>query len=144
MSALRSGLLAVVVAVGSLTDCTTSRCLGECPTGSVSDSTGCACVQSGPVCDADAGTAEVQDGGTILGNCCPRDVLQSTSRGAPTGTCSGSLQCFVAVHQVCPGSDNSSSPLDTWDCTCDGAHWHCSHSLGAGICLPSDASAGGH
>src|SRR5262245_58290327 len=118
------GALASVVAVlgaSALSGCGTSDCAVQCRPGTVPDSTGCACVQGGPACGA-SGPEPVRDGGTVLGNCCPRDVLQSTSRDAPTGACSGSIQCFVAVHQVCP---DAPGPVDEYACVCDGTNWQC-------------------
>jgi hypothetical protein len=84
-------ILTLLAAIPSLSRCGSSECAVECPAGTVLDSTGCACVQGGPMCDP-MGPEPVQDGGAMLGNCCPLDVLQSTSRVPPTGACTGSSQ----------------------------------------------------
>jgi hypothetical protein len=120
--------------------CTTGQCSGECPSGTIPDSTGCACLQGGPTCDPNS-PQPVQDGGAVVPNCCPREVLQSTLRTTPVGPCTGHPQCFVAVHQVCEGS--AGGPIDEYTCTCDGASWQCSlKSSGASVCPFSDAGAG--
>src|SRR5258708_6541539 len=73
---------------------------------------------------------------------CPSGALHSPARAVPTGSCSGSQPCFVAVFQICPASPSPSAgaPLDEYVCTCDGASWQCSlNSQGAGVCAPYDA-----
>jgi hypothetical protein len=128
--------VAVRIAIHSLDGCSTNACAVSCPAGTIPDSTGCGCIQAGPTCNP-TGPEAVQDGGAVLGNCCPRDVLQSTSRVAPTGVCSGSFQCFVAVHQVC---SEPAGPVDQYVCTCEGSSWQCSRTMtGSGICAAADA-----
>jgi hypothetical protein len=137
MAALAGILLGALA--GWVSGCNSSDCAVQCPAGTVPDSTGCACVQGGPTCPS-MGAEPVQDGGAVLGNCCPNDVLQSTSRVAPTGACTGSVQCFVAVHQVCSGA---LGPVDEYACTCNGTEWQCTRSAaGGGSCPPADAGAG--
>src|SRR5439155_15462753 len=101
--------------------------------------------QGGMTCPT-SGPEPVQDGGAMFGNCCPRDVLQATSRDAPTGACTGSQQCFVAVHQVCdaPQGPTGSAPLDEYVCACDGAMWQCTLMVaGLGVCPRPEAGAEG-
>src|SRR5260221_9923022 len=115
----KSGWCALVT-VTLATSCTSSssQCNVVCPPGTTVDETGCGCTQSGPVCDG-GGPMEVQDGGPLLGNCCPSIALKSTGRRAPTGACSGSQPCFVAVFQICPASPSPSAgaPPDEYVCT---------------------------
>jgi hypothetical protein len=138
----KSGGRALVIA-GMATSCRSSstKCDIQCPAGTLVDETGCACIQAGPVCDG-GGASEVQDGGPVLGTCCPAIALRSSARATPTGTCVGSQPCFVAAFQVCPGVPSSavSGPLDEYTCGCDGATWQCSIvSQGSGVCPPMDS-----
>src|SRR5690242_12232499 len=94
---------ALALAARGFAACTAAGCSTECPAGTIPDSTGCRCLQGGPTCPPNS-PQPVQDGGAVVPNCCPREVLQSTERVTPVGACTGRPQCFVAVHQVCPGS----------------------------------------
>jgi hypothetical protein len=136
--------IVVVMVARAFEGCGSSECAVQCRAGTVPDQTGCACVQGGPECGP-SGPEPVQDGGALLGNCCPRDVLQSTSRVPPMGACSGSVQCFVAVHQVCSGATGATGPVDEYACTCDGTNWQCSRTAaGSGACPPSDDAGTGN
>ena len=107
--------------------CTAGSCGAECPSGTIPDATGCTCLQGGPTCPPND-PQPVQDGGAVLTNCCPREVLQSTARVPPVGACTGRPKCFVAVHQVCPGAGGDlpgGAPLDEYTCLCDGMNWQC-------------------
>jgi len=117
-----------------------SDCDLDCPAGTTLDSIACSCVQAGPVCDGGA-SPEMQDGGLLPGDCCPANVLQSTSRAAPSGPCTGALSCFVAVHQICSGvSSGETGPIDQYQCTCDSTNWQCSLTLsGTGTCPLTEA-----
>ena len=139
---LRAKDLCALVTLVMAANCggNSSTCGIQCPPGTTIDETGCACIQTGPVCDG-GGPTEVQDGGPVLGSCCPSIALQSTARTAPTGSCTGSLPCFAAVIQSCPESASSDQSLiDEYTCACSGANWQCSLvSRGPGVCAPVDA-----
>ncbi len=112
--------------------CNSSDCELNCPAGTTLDSIGCGCVQGGAVCDG--GASEIQDAAARLGDCCPPNVLQSTLRVAPSGMCTGTLSCFVAVHQMCLSAEES-GPVDEYQCTCAAGAWQCSlASEGTGTC----------
>src|SRR5258708_24191623 len=117
---------------------------------------GCTCIPTGDAgadvappdempCPGDGPPPRVWDGGAILGNVCCETWSQARSLETPTGDCTGSKRCQLAVHQVCPGFSLAPpvGPVDEWDCLCDGSHWQCTlRFAGQSGCPPTDAGGG--